>query len=762
MNNKQQWFSASELLGLPGIPVTEKGLRRQAIKLDWRWQNRSSERGRPCKEYHISSLPPETQEYLKQQVEPDQLHSQPESGNEGGDVDYPERSRIGEQGMGNGELPITNVQYPMPNAQYPIPDTQSPVTHHLSPDIPAPKPRKKRGKGSKDEDRINAKVEILRCLDCFCKDKGLPKIRCHYAFAQAYSDGQIEVSVETRKCVPNLSPATLQRWVKTLEKGNIQALGGKYGHRAGDTKIDAFPKVRDAILGLITNYPHASGKQVLMALRGMFEGEILPSQRTVERWINNWKQENKELFTAVANPDRWKNSFMTAQGSYSEHVVRLNQEWEKDSTPADIALKDGRYKLIGGVDVYSRRLKFLVVPQSKAVHIGTLLRRCLLDWGVPELVKTDNGKDYTANYLQRLFLSLNITQKLCEPFCPWQKPHIERAFRTFGEDLLELLPGYIGHDVAERQELRARQSFSDRLMKKNEVIEVKLTAAEFQAFCDNWTDGIYAHRVHGELKCSPFEKANSWRGTVKTISDERVLDILLAEAPGANGLRVVQKKGIQLEGTWFVAPELGLWVGQTVQVRLDPLDMGKIYVFDGDFKLICIAEDPARTGISRKEVAVKARQMQQERVSAGRKALRRLGRDVKPTEVIEAILVEAEDRTGNVIRFPGKSEEHETPAMRSANDVIEALQPKKYLPMSAEELADADAAFMRIEAEAKQPDFIRDGDYFKRLLRKIKAGREIAADDKNWMLHYITTPSGKGCLLFLEMSEEQFHVLLAS
>ncbi|WP_158318347.1 hypothetical protein [Anabaena sp. PCC 7108] len=88
--------------------------------------------------------------------------------------------------------------------------------------------------------------------------------------------------------------------------------------------------------------------------------------------------------------------------------------------------------------------------------------------------------------------------------------------------------------------------------------------------------------------------------------------------------------------------------------------------------------------------------------------------------------------------------------------MIQALQPKKYSQMSAEELAEADAAMARIE---RQPEMVRDGDYFCRLWREIKAGKSILADDKSWMLHYMKTPDGKGVLMFLDVSEEQVRAL---
>ncbi|MBD2570022.1 Mu transposase C-terminal domain-containing protein [Anabaena lutea] len=712
------WIGTSELVGLPGLPGSKKGLIKKAQKENWQWRDRNQRGG--GKEYHISSLPPQAQAYLLQQAKPDQQHSHPESENE--------------------ELLIT--QSPLP-IQMP---TETLVTAII--------PSQQRASETSTDGRINAKVEILRVLEQFCEERQLKKISCHHVFADSYNTGKIQVSEQTRRQIPSVSFPTLQRWYKALQEGSVQSLGGKYGNRAGQTKIDTNPKIRDFVLAMLTRFPHATGGHILSALQARFEDEILPSQRTISRWIEGWKNENKELFTAISNPDDWKNKFMTAFGSYSEDVVRLNQRWEMDSTSADIMLEDGRYHLISCIDVFSRRMKLLVVPTSKATAIAVLVRKCLLDWGVPEEVKTDNGKDYTANYLERVFRDLGIRQKLCIPFHPWQKPHVERGFRSFLHDLLELLDGYIGHNVAERQALRARISFADRLTTKTEEISMKMTASEFQAFCDTWTNQIYANKPHEGLDGkTPFQVFTAWRSNTKSIDNERILDVLLAEAPGANGLRTVQKRGIQLEGTFFIAPELEAWIGQTVQVRFDPLDLGKIYVFDGDFKLICIAEDPVRTGMNRQEVAVRAKHLQQKRIHEGKRALKQIAKKVNVAEAVEDILQEAE-ANNNVVAFPAPKEIHTSRGLESAAEVVAALKPKEYAPMTAEELAEADAALSRIEQP--EVEIVRDEDHFCRLWKQVNAGAFIANRDWQWMKHYATTPEGRGVLRFLDVTEIDF------
>src|SRR5690606_13911862 len=234
-----------------------------------------------------------------------------------------------------------------------------------------------------------------------------------------------------------------------------------------------------------------------------------------------------------------------AQGSASEHVIGLNQLWEFDSTPADLMLTDGRHTILGVIDVYSRRTSFVVMPTSDSKGVAKVIRRAILNWGVPETAKTDNGADYKSRWIKHVFRGLGIDQQFCPPFQGWKKPHIERVFRTFAHDIAELLPGFIGHNVAERKAIEARKSFSDRLFKKDQLIDVTMTSADLQQFCNDWLQYEYHARKHECLGCSPNDMVASYNGSIRTVSDERLLDVLLSEPAGT---RTVTKTGIKLNG----------------------------------------------------------------------------------------------------------------------------------------------------------------------------------------------------------------------
>jgi hypothetical protein len=456
---------------------------------------------------------------------------------------------------------------------------------------------------------------------------------------------------------------------------------------------------------MLAQFPHCSPVKVYQVLQYKFEGEPLPSCATVRRYINAWKEDNKSTFLAYSNPDAWKNKYMTALGKTNEHVERLYQLVEADSTPADVILTDGRYTIVGLIDVYSRQAKLLVSKTSKATAIAALLRRWLLEFGVPETLKTDNGKDYTSNHLSRVLMSLGIEQSLCPPFTPNMKPRIERFFKTFSHDLLELMPGFAGHNVAQAQELRSHKAFSERMFKKSKDIELKMTPVELQTFCDNWCEA-YHHRKHdgdGMDGRTPFEVVANWQQPIKRVMNERALDLLLAEMPGRNGFYTIRKEGLVIQEGGvkvdYLAAGLGAIVGDKVQVRYDPIDMGRVYLFSEAGEFICVASNPERTGIDRREVA-KAAKVEQTRIVKGLKRELKAAKKAADVKTIGAAMAtKAAINAGKVVSIFQATEEHQTLHLLSAEDAAKAAT--ETIPVARERTAADAVALAEVTAQVE-------------------------------------------------------------
>ena len=59
----KEWYSASELAGLPGMPGDKSNINRRANRENWEKRNKEGTRG-IAYEFHITSLPKETREAL--------------------------------------------------------------------------------------------------------------------------------------------------------------------------------------------------------------------------------------------------------------------------------------------------------------------------------------------------------------------------------------------------------------------------------------------------------------------------------------------------------------------------------------------------------------------------------------------------------------------------------------------------------------------------------------------------------------------------
>lgn len=589
-----------------------------------------------------------------------------------------------------------------------------------------------RGLPSRAKARMDAKMEILSLFSIYWKTHVPPigKTAARFAFEVAYNDYRIDVPPYVRGLYPALGSGTLARWMEVQAKEGIAALGGKHKGRAGQSLIDTQPAVKEFILGLIVNAPHVRETHVHAGLRARFRREPdvkLPSLRALQRWISAWKAQNQNVYTAMTDPDAWRNRFMTGFGSASEDVVRLNQRWELDSSPADLILADGRrHALLAVIDVYSRRLKLYVSTTSKATAVAAVLRRALLDWGAPEVCKTDNGSDYISKHMQLVFGALAIRHDRCPPRQPWHKPHVEAVFHTFQHSFVELLPGFIGHDVDQRKMIEARNAITN-FMRYDQAVNLDfLSAEELQAYCDQWCEAYYHHQKHSKLGQTPWEVAAAWPLPVKLIENERALDILLAEVPGGDGRRVVGKKGIRVDGYTFVAAELEAYVNQPVFLRYDPQDMGRLIVSSAtDDQHICIAECPELTGASRAEVAAKARALAQERLKAEKAALRAAAKRIRPDEVVAEILTDAAEAAGKLTRMYAPSETHETPGLVAAARAVEAME---HQPEPADEV-DPEAHLATIhQFEARRKEVApRDDDELVPWNEALDLERELAA-----------------------------------
>lgn len=535
-------------------------------------------------------------------------------------------------------------------------------------------------------EKATLKADLLELCDQWLSANRLSGRSGLEAFVVAYPLLNVPSALKT--AFPAVKVTTLYNWRKEAKKG-IAALAPQ--HRGRAAKVDQDEKLKETLLGLLASRPHIRPRHAWEILDALPGGSLVEgiSVRTIDRAIERLRRNDPQMWLLATNPDAWKSKYQPAPGRADGNVERLNQLWELDSTPADILLldEDGRTircSIIGAIDVYSRRLKFIVSRTSRAESVCALLRRALLDWGVPETILTDNGADYTSHHVRAVVHDLEIVQRFTPPYQGDKKPHIERAFGTFSRDLLELSEGYAGHDVTERQALEAVRSFAQRLGERGALIEAKLTPADLQSLCDRWCEFRYAHRLHSRLGCSPFMKAQSWTEPVRRIANERDLDLLLVKSE----VRVVQKDGIRLGNYTYWADECVALIGSRVVVKPIPGNLGRIVVMDEHREQVFVAEQAKLEGIDERELAGRAQETKKSLVAEQRKTLKSAKKTFDAAvedKVLRELLLERDEREARKVTAlkPAAYETFETPALVAAAEAVRVNDALEVTPIPA-------------------------------------------------------------------------------
>lgn len=719
-----EWLTAAELAGLPGVPGTDRGIRKAADRAGWTARKRDQGKGYL---YLLDSLPAETQEAVRRQRAAEHLAdfaaqavARDRTIPEAAVSDHAERLREQEAERRRRKVAAA--------AQFAALD-----------------PTSDRARRAKAREWLILAAGELRRVQALTQQAALAELCERINLGDLAVPDHVAPYLPRRHGVRSLSAATLYTWQRKYEEGGLYALCDGYGNRAGQNSIDTTPELRRVVLGQMLATPQASAKDLYAILRARAAeltaaGAEIPALRTVQRYRERWIEDNRQLWAYITSPGKWKNHFQVAFGSHQDRIKRLNQVWELDSTPGDWLLTDGRHSVVGAIDLYSRRLTLYVSRTSSAMAVGQCFRRAAVAWGVPEICRTDNGKDYVSDYFSTVLRDLEITQELCIPFASEQKGTIERALKTMAYGVLKLLPGYCGHNVAEQQQIRERRTFAERVMTPGEVVEVAMSAADLQAALNDWLEHHYhqaAHSGEGMDGISPAQKAAGWTGPTRHV-DERALDALLAPIAGE---RVVGKKGITWQHRRYISPILAEYVGETVRCRYDEQDLGRLYVYSSD-AFLCVAQNPEMAGISKAAVAAAAHAKQRAKLAEHAAELKALKQAAQANAAQEVLMHQAQ-QAGKLVQFPGPKTAHTTPALAAGAAAAQAAAG----PAPAHDTEASLAAKQALVAKAAgNVHALPQGpaDRFRRWLLLDRAIRDgLGADDPaelDWWESYATTP----------------------
>lgn len=715
----KEWFTAQELAGLAGMPSSDRRVRSRAEREGWQAQKRANSK---AAEYHATSLPMETQQALAKQSAEAIAQS-----------DAPTIIA----GRAAAQLAETADKRALANS------VRQMVTM-------APHKRS----------RAEARVTIVQAMELFCAPYAAVRqqVKGEQAFVAAYNQREIDMPDDVYALVKQVSTASLRRWSKTLDEEGVAALAGRYRNERLH-KVAENPDMADFLKGLVSAKPHLANKwnQLHRLLHVYVEKNQLawdvPSRSSLRRWLTGWLKEHEVAFAYTTNPKQYNDKYRTAIEQTYPWMRAPNDVWEFDSTPVDAMLKEGRHSIIAVIDCFTRRVKLLVSPTSSSEGICLLLRKTLMSWGAINeggLARTDNGSDYVSKRVTSICQLLDLEISRANAYSGWEKPFIERFFRTLSHDLIELLPGYIGHNVSDREVIEARKGFAKQLEEKRkaehekECFELRMTQPELQQMLDDWVDAYYHRRAHagdGMNGRTPDEVFRAADYQPRVIEDAEALDILLNFA----GEATVLKGFLKLGGLKYTAPELleHGWKGQRVQVFQDPSDVARAFVYrKGEWEDRVEAIDTRLLGqdISPQEYRAKKK--------ADTKALRGFRREMQGLaktfgldNLHQDVVDHFTEQAKQLVQMPKPNAEHSNQAILALTDVTKRLKNPmentysdtevQHLNMKREAIEQR-----RADLDEQQGLLIRNEHDRARMLAEQSLKRALTEKEQRWLEDY--------------------------
>ncbi|MGP5227722.1 Mu transposase C-terminal domain-containing protein [Arthrobacter rhombi] len=284
---------------------------------------------------------------------------------------------------------------------------------------------------------------------------------------------------------------------------------------------------------------------------------------------------------------------------------RPNQQWQADHTLLDIMVlgKNGapvRPWLTIVLDDYSRAVAgytlFTEAPSAEqtalALHqaINTKSNPGWPLYGLPEVLYSDHGSDFTSERLKQVCLDTHIQLIHSGIGAPQGRGKIERFYGTITTELLPHLPGHIPHGT-----------------NGTPVTTPALTMEKLDGIVEQFIVTEYNARPHSQTRQIPIQRWGASGFIPRAPAHPENLDLLLLTATAT---RKVQRDGIRFAATRYISPVLAAYVGEQVTVRFNPREVGEIRIyFDNAYLCRAIAPELAAESVSLKELqAARAQQ----------------------------------------------------------------------------------------------------------------------------------------------------------
>jgi len=388
----------------------------------------------------------------------------------------------------------------------------------------------------------NIDMTALKKLDGFNIFEGRPNadqkaLLVHFYVEHKYSlksiiNGLYDVAgrMATEKEVESLE-RKFRHWIAKWKKGGNSELVDKSGKSSKETTID-YPLVKKCAYAVgskgirkaIYQMHYLYAVQKHLELTGISDHRINPekivSYSGFTRAFYKLKEEDTHLSMFLKYG--W-DGLNQAHPVGVRDITYTNQEWQVDATTFDfmchIIRDDGKSSI--------KRMFLTAVRDSHTgASVATLtesldsyaqvrvLYKAFEHMGVPEMIKMDNGQDYTSYHYTDLLDDVGIENVKAKVGQGREKGSIERFFGVL-QGKLSLLPGYIGNDVKKRKEIENQYAskIEVRTSKKTRIpVHRLLQPHELQSIIDGvLADAAVKYEAFNEFRADDKELHSIYR-----------------------------------------------------------------------------------------------------------------------------------------------------------------------------------------------------------------------------------------------------------
>lgn len=510
------------------------------------------------------------------------------------------------------------------------------------------------------QEKGNLKGKAVRAYNKFLKqalEGGMQKGEATDVFVTQWNNDHPEF---------HITKSSLYRWKKETPRGDPTKLVDKRGgHNRGKSKVSK--KYQDVFCGYYLRETKLSFDHCLRLtqMEANRNGDKIPGKKAFLNFVASIPP--AVIALCREGEKAYKDKYENFMGQDYESL-HPNEVWVSDHHIWDVFVripdrKEGwkLARLWGTYWIDKRTRKILssyLRPESPNSDIVLYSFKLAVEqFGIPENVLLDNGKDYKAHDLfnqkdkdrveSTLASGLGINTIFAIPYNAKAKL-IERFFRTAESQFGKLFQSYAGSNAKQRPEN----------LKDLDIMEYP-TIEEFIELHDKYVYEIYNNAPHtGEAMNgkSPNEMYATLSFT-KRIAPEKVLHLCLMRVKGK---RKVGREGIAFNNVYYDSEdgvERAKYIDQEILAKYDPKEPKILYIYDTNEKFLFVAYEKLKRNLNitreeyeeenRKKKAVKqamlgpyALHKDTQNVAAVHDILQGLAEDTTQTKIPSSSMVE--------------------------------------------------------------------------------------------------------------------------